>query len=332
MVTLWMFGAWAGSFDGTLFGKPFVPASAVGLADPARPGLLSVLVLPQKLSCADARALQSGSAKKKQAPDVMVIAAFDALEAGSPAREYLAMGTKGMGALQGTVQLAKPPTAPGEKGEIRFDLAATKGADQGPMGGLVASRDGDVLKGVVAFELCDAMVARPSLADTVFERAAVHIEEKSFFEGSPPSVLDVEMAVPKGWTKGLDQMGTLRWTAPDGITAIGVGLSSPLEPFAESAADQAKMQLDAFDTESTKSDLVKGGLTSDGVYASHWRYRWGEGQWTHQLDVYRQGEGWPHLVKCSAYGDERAAAEVFAAAEQACAGITAAGSGATPGR
>lgn len=327
---MWLIGvlgaAQAGELAGELFGKPFAVGSALGLTDPAQPGVLSVIVTTERLTCAKAaemRANGGGAPEgKKKPPPPMVIAAFTDVTPGAVAQTVLTLGPKGMGALGGPVTLTTPPGAVGSRGALTVALTATPGATEGAFGSMVKSVDTDRLAGDVPFELCTPFVPRPSLAGTVFEPTALHLSEKSMFPDSPPSELDVEVPLPKGWTAGTGQLGEAQWTAPDGVTKLVLGLQSPSEPFEASSKDWADMQVKAFQSESTSGELVSARLAGDGAYVVRWRYRWGQGPWTNALNVFRQGPGWAYAVSCKVEGSDTVLAEVFDAAEAACLALT----------
>jgi hypothetical protein len=187
---------------------------------------------------------------------------------------------------------------------------------------MVASADTDALKGRVGFELCDPLLARPSLAGTVFESTKLHLVEKSMFPDRAPDEMDLQIPLPKGWTKGESQLGTPQWTAPDGLTKLSIGLESPSEPFEASTKERVDSQVKAFQTDTTQGELVVGKLAAENAFVARWRYRWGTGPWSNTLEVFRQGADWPFAVKCKVEGSDTAVAEVFDAAEAACVALT----------
>jgi hypothetical protein len=328
MLVGWLGVASAAGFEGELFGKAFAPNAALGLTDPAQPGMLSVLVTTEALTCAKAREMRAGGSttpeKKKKPPPPMMIAAFADVQAGALAQTVLTLGPKGMGALGGSVTLTSAPTTVGGKGTLAVALAATPGARDGAFGAMVKSEDTDRLQGEVTFELCDALTERPSLAGTVFEPTRLHVVRKSLFPDTPPDEMDLDVPLPKGWTAGESQLGSPQWTAPDGATRLTLGLQSPSEPFESSSRDWAESQVKAFQTDSTQGELLVSKLAGEGAYVVRWRYRWGDGPWSNALEVFRQGAGWAHAVNCKVEGSDTAVAEVFDAAEAACVALTAA--------
>lgn len=328
-IVLWLASANAGNLEGELFGKPFAVGAALGLTDPSQPGTLSVIVTSEPLTCAVAASMRGagagGADKKKKPPPPMVVAAFPDVKAGAVAQTVLTLGPKGMGALGGPVTLTAIPAAVGAQGTVSLDLAASPGARDGAFGKMVASVDTDRLRGEVPFELCGAIGERPSLAATAFEPTALHLSQKSWSPDTPPDEIDLQVGLPKGWSRGESSIGEAQWTAPDGMTRFRLGLQSPNEDFEASSRSWAEMQVRAFQTESTKAETLASKLVAEGAYVLRYRYAWGDGPWSHTLVVFRQGPGWPHAVSCAAEGSETAAAEVFDAAEAACVGLTAAG-------
>ncbi|MCA9492044.1 MAG: hypothetical protein KC621_19055 [Myxococcales bacterium] len=311
----------APSVDAVLFGAPFEAHSALGMTDPAHPSALSVLITGDSLTCDLAHALQAGGKAKK--PKVVVVATFTDTTAGAGAAQWLIMGKKGLGSLTGTATLEALPTAVGDKGIVRFALKASEAGKDGVMGGMIASSPGDHLTGDLTFELCDAITPRPSLADTTFTETDVDIVEPSHFQDEPDHTLAVTMPLPQGWTAGRDGLGSPQWTAPDGVTVLSLSLATAFDPFEEGAADWVKSQVGSFQTEATTSELVSARAAGDGAYAGRWRYRWGEGPWTSEIDVFRAGEGWAWMVQCSVKSDDTGSAQVFDAAESACLALKA---------
>lgn len=318
---VWAGLAEAADLEGQLFGEPFVPAAALGMADPAQPGVLSVLVTPRRLTCDEARALRDGSKKKQKKPPIVLVAAFPELREGTTAGTILAMGPDGLAGLTGSIVLVTLPTSVGEKGALAVDLAANEAAKDGVFGGIVASEAGDRLQGDVTFELCDAVVARPSLAGTVFEATPYTVTVPSLFD-SPPDEMAIVAPLPKGWKEGKDPLGAPQWTAPDGATKLSFDLSSPSGDLAAIWSPWAESQAKGFQTEATVGELVASRLAAEGAYVIRWRYRWGTGAWTNRLEVIREQPGWPFAVECHVEGSDAALAEVFDAAEQACIGLT----------
>lgn len=311
------------SLDAALFGKPFAPKSALGIADPAAPGTLVVLLASTPITCADAKAFREKPPAPSKKMPTLIVASFDDPAAGQAATLVMEMGPKGIGGLTGTVTLATAPGAAGATGGARFDLAFAE-AKGGLFGGLVATVAGDHVTGEVAFEQCDAVAPRPSLVGTTFTPKDHRIARKSLFPDQAPEELAVRVGLPDGWEAGASQFGEPTFTAPDGRTVMTFGLQSPSDPFESSMKDWATSQVGAFQTDATTGELVKSELAGEGAFVVRWRNRWGDGPWTNHLDVFRQGAGWTHAVHCSLQGPDSSVAEVFDAAEQACLGLAAA--------
>lgn len=318
MITLMLGVGMAAELQGTVFGAPFEVGEALGLTDPATPGVLQIAFLSSKMSCDDVRALRGGGKRKPKKMPTLVMAVFPAPAPGVQAAQVLAMGKDGLGGFTGSVTLQTVPSDVGATGTVELDLTGA-----GALGdeGAAARAAKDALKGVGTYRLCDAIVARPDLAGTVFEPGTYRIEEKSVFPGEPPTVLEVSIALPKGWTAGTGPVGAPQWKAPDGTTLFELSLASPSDPMVEGLEQQTQSQVKAFQTEATTGEMVRAESLGEGTYVAHWRFRWGDGPWTNQLDVFRQDPAWDYQVRCTVTGDDTAVSQVFADAEKACAGI-----------
>ncbi len=313
----------SGAFDAALFGKSFAPKTALALADPAAPGTLALVVASTPITCADAKALSKQQKPAGKKLPTLIVAAFDDPGAGHPATVVMVMGPKGLGGLTGQVTLVTAPGAAGSKGAARFDLAYAATSKEGLFGGIVASAEGDHATGELTFEQCDAVAPQPSLAGTTFTEKDHTIVRKSLLPDRAPEEMRVRAALPDGWTPSESPFGEPVFTAPDGRTVLTFGLSTPSEPFESSMRDWATSQVDAFQTEATRGELVKAELAGEGAFVVRWRNRWGDGPWTNHLEVFRQGAGWSHAVQCSLQGADHKVAEVFDAVEKACVALAA---------
>lgn len=310
----------AAELQGTVLGAPFEAKGALGLTDPATPGVLQVALTSIPLSCEEVRAMRAEGAEKPKDMPTLVLAVFQDPASGSEAVQVMAVGKAGLGGFKGTVTLASLPESVDATGTLALDL---KGGGALALGGEpVKKAKKDALKGEVAFRLCDAVAARPDVSSTTFEPSTHHFEQKSVFPDEPPTVLDIAVALPRRWKAGAGPLGDPQWKAPDGLTVFELSLASPSDPMAEGLAEQTKSQVEAFQTKETVGEMMRAEAVGDGTYVAQWRYRWGDGPWTNQLDVFRQDPAWEHQVRCTVRGDDTAVAQIFADAEKACVGIS----------
>jgi hypothetical protein len=209
----------------------------------------------------------------------------------------VAVGPAGMGMLRGSAHVVGPVR--GAAGDANTAAVAYEGFTIPNAKNPVATQPTDRLAGDVQFTLCDALVTeRPSLGGTRFVPTDLHLELPAVLD-LPSFEIDVRVGVPEGWkplSGGLSQT----WVAPDGQTDFSVGLDYAARDLA-SLADRRHGPAPA------AADDPPGTVVD----------RWRSGADT-VVDVYRQGEGWPVLVKCGIQGADHVAPQVFDAAEAAC--------------
>ncbi len=289
--------AHAGDLVATLDGAPYVVKTAVAKPDPHRPWVWGVLVSDGVHGCPD---FAAGAA----ALETRLVVMFGSATPGAPATFLLSSDAQGadMALDRRAVTVGSVPDAPGPGGTIEVDVAGPR----------------LVINGTVPFELCAPLGERPAMSWGT-KASKVTLTNVAPFD-EPDKKLKVTMVLPDGWTAAPpskeDFQSDTRWTAPDGMTVLAVGLDAPPADFAKEAEAQAKATAEAW------SSLGATVRRNEAVSAGAWVLEYGPAA-TRTLEVMRYDPGMAWQVHCTIVSDNAGADAIFDEAKAACVGLVA---------